>query len=318
MGLKIVSTGIAVPEKTVTNNDIAQFLDTSDDWIVSKTGIKQRAVATRESLTDLAFKAAVSALKGADLAASDMDFIICSTILGDYTSPSLACAVSERLKTICPAFDINAACTGFIYALSMAQAYIDSGAAANILIISADMLSSLVDWTDRAVCVLFGDGAGACVVTRGNSLKYMKLAAYGDTSVIRQRNGTGNNPFSAHASKGEFMTMEGQEVFRFAVNAIEREVNSAFSALNITSSDINYFMLHQANKRIIDSARKRLSLPEEKFPVNIDKYGNTSSASIPILLNEMLEGGKIKKGDNLLLTAFGAGLTTGTCVLNWE
>lgn len=318
MGLRIISTGRAMPERIVTNDELSTFLDTSNDWIVSKTGIKSRAVCSNESLTDLAEKAADHVLKKAQLTPSDIDMIICSTISGDNITPSLACGVAERLGTICPAFDINAACSGFIYALDIASAYLNSLRAKNILVISADMMSSLVDWNDRSICVLFGDGAGACVVTNGNSLKYMKLTAYGDTKTIRQRAGTGNSPFIVNKKNRSFIQWEGQEVFKFAVNSVEREVKLALEALNLGLNDIDYYILHQANKRIIDSVRKRLGQPEEKFPVNIDKYGNTSSATIPVLIDEMIEEGKIKKGDRLLLAAFGSGLATGVCVIEWE
>lgn len=322
MGLRIAATSRAMPERIVTNNELAEFLDTTDEWIVSKTGIKSRAICTTESLSDLAEKAARLVLKKASMDARDLDYIICSTIQGDYVTPSLACAVSERLGTACPAFDINVACSGFIYALDIASAYLTAGKARNILIISADIMSSLVDWTDRGVSVLFGDGAGACIVTDGDSLKYMNLTAVGDTNTIRQIAGVGNNPYAKARSEISesrgFVQWDGQEVFKFAVHSVEREVNLALSTLGLSPEDINYFVLHQANKRIIDSARRRLNQPEEKFPVNIDRYGNTSSATIPVLLDEMLEDGKIKKGDVLLLAAFGSGLATGACILVWE
>lgn len=322
MGLRIVATSRAMPERIVTNKELTEFLDTTDEWIVSKTGIKSRAVCTGESLTDLSEKAARLALSKASMDSQDIDYIICSTISGDYVIPSLACAVSERLGTACPAFDINVACSGFIYALDIASAYLTAGRAKNILIISADIMSSLVDWTDRAVSVLFGDGAGACIVTDGDSLKYMNLTAMGDTKTIRQIAGIGNNPFARTDSKANegrgFVQWEGQEVFKFAVHSIEREVNLALDTLGLSPEDISFFVLHQANKRIIDSARRRLNQPEEKFPVNIDRYGNTSSATIPVLLDEMMEDGKIKRGDMLLLAAFGSGLATGACVLAWE
>jgi 3-oxoacyl-[acyl-carrier-protein] synthase-3 len=275
-------------------------------------------VCTTEGLTDLAEKAALTALYRANLKACELDLIICSTIAGDYIMPSLACAVSERLKTTCPAFDINAACAGFIYALDIAAAYIASGRAKNILIISADIMSSLVDWNDRGVSILFGDGAGACVVTPGNALKYMNLTAAGDIKPICQKSGTGNNPFAEVKENRGFMRMDGQEVFKFAVSSIEKEVVRALCELALTPEEIDYFVMHQANKRIIDSARKRLNQPEGKFPINIDRYGNTSSATIPVLLDEMVEDGRIKKGTALLLAAFGAGLATGACVLVWE
>ena len=186
-----------------------------------------------------------------------------------------------------------------------------------MLIISAEMMSKLADWTDRASCVLFGDGAAACIVTKGNALKYLKLTAKGNIDILNIPLGTGNSPFQEKRPNG-FVNMLGQEVFKFAVFMIESQSKSALEELNMTADDIDYFVLHQANKRIIESARKRLNQPKEKFPINIQKYGNTSSVSIPILMDEMLEDGRIKKGTKLFLSAFGAGLTTGTCVMIWE
>jgi len=318
MGLKIITAASALPERFVTNAELAGFLDTNDEWIIAKTGIKTRAVRTRESLTDMAEKAALNAIEKSGIMAKELDMIICSTLAGDYITPSLACAVSERLKTTCPAFDINAACTGFIYALDIAAAYLSSNRAKNILIVSADMMSSLVDWNDRASCILFGDAAGACIVTEGNALKYINLTAAGDTKTLRLKSGGGNSPFANENESRGFLELDGPSVYRFAVSSIENEINKTLDALELKPCDIDYFVLHQANKRIIDSARKRLNLPEEKFPMNIDKYGNTSSATIPVLLDEMLGQGKIKEGSKLLLAAFGAGLTTGACVLFWE
>lgn len=317
MSLKIIGTGKALPSKKITNDDLAAFINTSDEWIVSKTGIKDRYVLTDESLTDLAEAAGRAALEKAGLKAGQVDLVICPTISGDFTTPSLACCVLQRLGVSCPAFDVNAACAGAIYALDIAAAYLNTGKANNILIIAAEMMSKHVDWNDRNTCVLFGDGAGACIVTKGDALKYISLTASGDIKPLHLKTGSGNSPFKS-AMNQEFLRMEGQEVFKFAVKSVEKEVNLALSAMNITARDIDYFILHQANKRIIDSVRTRLEQPEGKFPININKYGNMSAASILALLDEMLEDGKIKKGDMLLLSAFGAGMTTGTSVMIWE
>ncbi|MGI6280460.1 MAG: beta-ketoacyl-ACP synthase III [Acutalibacteraceae bacterium] len=317
MSLKIVSVGKAVPENVVTNHKLSEFLDTSNEWIISKTGIESRHISSGETLTQLAAGAAESALLKAGITPADVDLIICSTIRGDYLFPSLSCCVSEKLSLKCPAFDINAACSGFIYALDVADGYISSGKAENVLIVCAEMMSSLVDWNDRATCVLFGDGAAACVISSGNALKYLRLTASGNTQVLNCCAGTGNNPFKEGKENG-FLEMLGQEVFKFAVSKVESETALAFQKLNITADDIDYFLLHQANKRIIDTARMRMNQPAEKFPVNIQNYGNISSASIPILLDEMIEQGKIQKGTTLLMSAFGAGLTTGTLVMEWE
>jgi len=318
MSLKIIGTGMALPEKRVSNEDLSAFLDTSDQWIIEKTGIKNRFICTKESLTDLAETAGRTALEKAGLKPSDLDLILCSTISGDYTTPSLACCVSQRLSATCPALDLNAACSGFIYALDAAAAYLNSEKAKNILIISAEMMSKHIDWNDRATCVLFGDGAGACVVTKGTALRYINLTADGEIRPLHLKTGTGNNPFRKINEAQEPFVMEGQEVFKFAVQSIEKEVARALDTLALTAKDIDYFLIHQANQRILDSARIRMKQPDNKFPANIHQTGNISSASIPILLDEMLSEGKIKTGDTLLLTAFGAGLTTGTCVMIWE
>lgn len=318
MSLKIIGTGHCVPKKIVSNDELATFLDTSDEWITSRTGIKNRHVCTDETLSDLAISAAKNAIEKSGLSASDIDLIICSTIQGDYITPSLACIIQVEIGATCPAFDINGACSGFIYALNVADSFISSNKANNILIVGAEMMSKVADWSDRSSCVLFGDGAGACVVSNGNALKYIHLTASGNIKPLYLHSINGNSPFGNSDKQENYLYMDGQEVFKFAVSVVEKETMLALEALNINPDDIDFYLLHQANKRIIDSIRTRLKQPEEKFPVNIDKYGNTSSASILILLDEVVSEGKIKKGDTLLMTAFGAGLTTGICVINWE
>ena len=319
MSFKIIGTGKGIPKRSVSNYELSSFLDTNDEWITTRTGIKNRYVCVEESLTDLAETAAMSAIKKALLKKEDIDLIICSTISGDYVTPSLACAVAEKLRISCPAFDINAACAGFIYAFDIAALYLKGCKAKNILIISAEMMSKHVDWNDRKTCVLFGDGAGACVVTHGNALKYINLTLSADTEMINLSSHKEDNPFvKAEKNKTEFLHMQGQDVFKFAVTTVEKEAQLAFEALSIAPKDIDYFLLHQANKRIIDSIRRRFGQKEDKFPVNIDKYANMSSATIPILLDEMLAEGRIKPGDTLFLSAFGAGMTAGSCVIVWE
>ena len=318
MSIKITGTGRGLPQRQVSNEFLSTFLDTSDEWITERTGIKNRFISTGESLTDLSEVAGRAALEKAGMKPCDLDLIICSTVSGDYITPSLSCCISERFKTVCPAFDLNAACSGFIYALDTAAAYIESGRAKNILIISAEMMTKHVDWSDRSTCVLFGDGAGACVVTKGNALSYIHLTARGDPKPLNIKTGTGYNPFYGIHKEQNCFTMDGQEVFKFAVQSIKKDVALALGALGLTVNDIDYFLLHQANKRILESARQKLKQPESKFPANIHQYGNMSSATIPVLLDEMLEEGKITAGNILLLSAFGAGMTTGTCVLRWE
>ncbi len=318
MSLKIIGTGKAVPEKTVTNCDLSTFLDTDDTWITTRTGIKARHVCTTETMTDLSARAAAKALEKAGLTAADIDLIICSTISGDYITPSEACAIQAKIGARCPAFDINAACSGFLYALDLAALYLDAGRAQNVLIVCAEVMSKHVDWTDRRTCVLFGDGAGACVVTKGIALQYLQLYAAGDVETIYLHTSMGNSPFAQRLPADLFLHMEGGEVYKFAVTMVEQQAREAAQALGLSPDNFDYFLLHQANQRIIDTARAKLKQPPEKFPGNIQHYGNMSSASIPVLLDELLEQGAIKPGDRLFLSAFGAGMTAGCCVLEWE
>jgi 3-oxoacyl-[acyl-carrier-protein] synthase III len=318
MSIKIISTGSALPEKALSNTELAELVDTNDEWIKSRTGISSRYVCTDETISDLAASAATKALAKSGLKAEDIDLILCSTISGDYTTPSLACIVGLRLGAKCPAIDLNAACAGFTYALDVAAAYIETKRAKNVLIVSAEMMSKHIDWTDRNTCVLFGDGAGAAIVTEGNALKYMHLVAEPNIPFLYLEGKTGNSPFYNHNVKEGYLKMDGQEVFKFAVTTIEREVKAAVEALGITKDDIDLYVLHQANMRILKTAQDRLKEPESKFPSNIHDTGNMSSATIPVLLDQLLEAGKIKKGDTLFMSAFGAGLTAGSCVMVWE
>ena len=318
MSLKIIGAGKGIPERRVANNELAGFLDTGDDWIVSRTGIHGRYVCTNETLTDLSAAAAKQAIENSKLTPGDMDVVICSTIGGDFRTPSLACCVSERIGAKCAAFDLNAACTGFIYSLEVASCFLSAGKAENILIVCAEMMSKHLDWNDRNTCVLFGDGAAACVVTNGNALRYIDITASADTSIMYLPSIAGNSPFYSREKDSEYLRMQGQEVFKFAVVAVDAGIKQALTTLGITVNQIDWFILHQANKRIIDSIRTKLRQPEGKFPINIQQYGNISSVSIPLLLNEMLEDNRIKAGDALFMSAFGAGTTVGSCVMVWE
>jgi len=317
MGIKIIGTGKKLPKHAVTNETLATFLDTSDDWIISKTGIKTRAICTEESLTDLAEAASRTALTKAGILMSDVDMLICATMTGDYYMPSMACCVLERLGGVCPAFDVSAACSGFIYALDVADAFISAGKAETVLIVAAEMMSRMVDWNDRTSSILFGDGACGCVVTHGNALKYIHTVSDANVAPLFAKAGRGNNPFIEESVSPGYLEMQGQQVYKFAVKTIEKEIHLALNATNMEAEDVDYFILHQANTRIIDGARIRLRLPVEKFPMNIGKYGNMSAASIPILLDEMIDDGRIKTGDVLMLIGFGAGMAAGTAVLEW-
>ena len=318
MGLKIIGTGSMLPKKLVTNDELSAIVDTSDDWIAARTGIKSRYICTTENLTDLAEGAARAALEKTKFTAKDIEMIICPTLGGDFVFPSLACCLAERLGVKCPAVDINAACSGFVYGLEMAEGLLATGRYENILIVSADIMSRLLDWSDRATCVLFGDGAGACMVTTGNAIKYLRTTTDPKTGMLYAKAKNKNNPFVIHLPENEYVHMQGQDVYEFAVRAVTKEILTALSAINMDASNVRYFILHQANNRIIDAVRMRIKQPSEKFPVNIDRCANTTAATIPILLDEMAVSQKIKAGDVLVMVGFGAGMTTGTCIMIWE
>lgn len=315
--LKIIGTGRAVPDFIADNAFFERLVDTSDEWIVSRTGIKTRHILKEGSLTELAFKAAKNALDNANIKPNDLDLIICSSLQGDYITPSLACCVKSKIKATCPAFDINAACAGFIYSLNVAAGLIKSEIYNNVLIISAERLSKFVDYTDRSTCVLFGDGAGAAVVTEGNALRYINVGTEEGIELLFANSGLPQNCFTKKREQG-FITMNGPEIFKFATQTVLSAIKDVGKRLSIKADDIKWFLLHQANGRIIDTIRKTLKQPQEKFPENHSKFGNTSAASIPMLMDELNREGKFKKGDLLFLSAFGGGLTKGSCVITWD
>jgi len=319
--IKIIGTGVGQPTRVVSNDELATItgLETSDEWIRTRTGIETRRLCTDETLTDLSVKAAQQALADAKLDATKMDYLIAATIGGDKRTPSLACMVAEQLTMECPAVDLNGGCVGFVYALDYAEALIAAGRAKNVLIVCAEKMSAHMDFTDRSTCVLFGDGAAAVVVTQGKGLEYIRLGSVPDSHAISMPNRMmGNNPLAVGKETEPILTMDGQKVFKFAVKAIQEEVTLALNSLHLSPDDIDLYLLHQANGRIIDSAIQHLGLNPDKFPRIIQKYGNMSSVSIPTLLHEMLQQGEIEPGQRLLLCAFGAGLTYGTCVISWE
>jgi len=319
--IRIIGTGVGRPKREVSNDELAAItgLDTSDEWIRTRTGIETRRICTDETLTQLSTTAAQQALSNAKLGADKVDYLIAATFAGDDSTPALACMVAENLGVECPAVDVNGACVGFIYALDYASALIAAGRAENILIVCAEKMSAHVDFTDRATCVLFGDGAAAVVVTRGGGLEYIRLGSVPDSHSISVPNRTiGNNPLAVGKDAEPILYMDGRAVFKFAVTATQREVTRALDALNLTPDDVDLYLLHQANGRIIDSAIQHLGINPDKFPRIVQKYGNISAASIPTLLHELSEQDAIRSGQRLLLCAFGAGLTYGTCVMTWE
>ena len=325
MSFSILGTGSALPSRTVTNGELSQIVDTSDEWIRTRTGISERRVCSDESISDLAYQAARNALADCSCSAKELDLIICATMSADYTTPSLACILQMKLGASCAAFDVNAACTGFIYALDVAAGYFARKPDMKILVVAAEAMSRLVDWQDRATCVLFGDGAGAAVLGKGDDLLAIQTGAKGNITSLYAENGWGNSPFrsmqtqpSAEPDETGYLQMDGQEVFRFAVTSMVQTVEQVLDEAGLTKEDIAWLIPHQANIRILDSAISRLKLPKEKCLTNIAVRGNTSAACVAILLDEASREGKLKKNDLLAFTAFGGGLTTGACILRWS
>lgn len=315
--MQITGTGSAQPAFEITNDMLAEFLDTSDEWISSRTGIKSRRILKDESLRDLALTASIKALENAGLAAGDLDFIICSTVMGDYITPGLSCILQGDLGASCACVDINCACAGFINALDIADAYIATGRAKRILIICAEAVSRFCDWTDRSSCILFGDGAAAVIVEEGEGLMATRLTTKGELDSLYARAYPGNCPYRPDEGGFEGMQMLGQEVYRFAVSTSSDDLIKILSEASISADQVDHYLLHQANLRIIKAIQTRLKVSPEKVRHNIERTGNTSSVTIPLLMDEMNREGALKPGQILAMSAFGAGLTTGACLLKW-
>jgi len=321
----VIGTGKYVPEKILTNSDLEKMVDTNDEWIVSRTGIKERHIAAPDQATsDLAYEAAIKALESAGMIGSDLDLIIVATITPDSSFPSTACILQDKLGAKgAAAFDLSAACSGFVYGLATATSFIQSGMYNNALVIGADCLSRITDYTDRNTCVLFGDGAGAVIVgevPEGRGFKSFDLGAEGAGGSLLQMEGGGSRlPASVETveNKKHYIYMNGREVFKFAVRVMGTATVEVLRKAGLERTDVDLFVPHQANIRIIQSAMQRLELPEEKVVVNVDKYANTSAASIPLALVEAAEEGRMKAGDTVLMVGFGGGLTWGASVLVW-
>ncbi|WP_043890901.1 beta-ketoacyl-ACP synthase III [Paenibacillus sp. Aloe-11] len=321
----VIGTGKYVPEKILTNKDLEEMVETSDEWIVSRTGIQERHIAAPEQATsDLAYEAAIKALKSAGMTAEDLDLIIVATVTPDMAFPSTACILQDKLGAKgAAAFDLSAACSGFVYGLATATSFIKTGIYNNALIIGADCLSRITDYTDRNTCVLFGDGAGAVVigeVPEGRGFQSFDLGAEGaGGSLLNLAAGGSRLPASADTleNKQHYIYMNGREVFKFAVRVMGTATVDVLEKAGLSKDDIDLFVPHQANIRIIQSAMQRLDLPEEKVVINVNKYANTSAASIPLALVEAAEEGRMKEGDRILMVGFGGGLTWGASVLVW-
>lgn len=313
--MKLLGTGSSLPRTQVTNDDLSKFLDTNDEWIYPRTGIKSRHVISDELLEDLAADAARKAVEDAGITPGDLDLIICSNLINDYVTPSLSSIVAVKIGASCPGYDINCACPGFIYAMDMADSFFKCGKVKKVLIVCAEEPSRMIDWNDRSVCVLFGDGAGAAVFGEGDKLKATKLSAQPDSEKIFEKHVLLPTPYINKEEKVVPMVMKGREVFKFAVTTSVRDITDILAQLGMSIEQVDYFMIHQANMRIIDGIRERLGVPSEKCPTNIRDHGNSSSASCPILLDECRRAGMFKEGDILVFSAFGAGLLSATAVL---
>ena len=315
--MKIIGTGRAHPAKVVTNAMLEQFLDTSDEWIKTRTGMSERRVISSEKLEDLATKAAIQAIEDAGLTPADIDYIICSNVVNEYITPSLSYIVQGAIGAKCACVDVNAACSGFIYALDMADDRLKSGKAKNILVLGAEEPTRMVDWSDRSLCVLFGDGAGAVVVTEGDGLICSRLTTTSKVDCLHYVRRLEPTPYITKEEYSGPMYMNGKEVFKTAVLSSSRDIKTLLDKAGLAPSDIKYYVLHQANMRIIEAIANWLKLDMSHFPTNVERCGNTSSASVPLLLDELAREGKLQKGDKILMSAFGAGFTTGACIIEW-
>lgn len=315
--MKISGTGSALPNKIVTNDMLSRFLDTSDEWIRTRTGIVSRHVISDEKLEDLAIASARKALDDAGMKADDLDFIICSNVVNEYITPQLSTIIQGGLGASCPCLDINCACAGFIYALEIAESFYKAGKVRNVLVVCAEEPSRMPDWNDRSTCVLFGDGAGAVVLTPGDNIKSIKLSSSSSTDKLWQMRTLQPTPYVAKEESDVPLQMKGQDVFKFAVKAASSDIARSLEESGLKSDDVDHFLLHQANIRIIDAIQHHLGQPKEKFPMNVQDHGNSSSASTPILLDEYNRKGHFKKGDKIAVSAFGAGFVSGAAIIEW-
>lgn len=322
----ISGVGSYVPEKIVTNHDLSKIVETSNEWIIERTGIHERRIADDDMATsDIATKAAINALEDARLRPEDIDLIIVATVTADHAFPSTACIIQKNIGAVkAAAFDISVGCSGFVYGLSIGENFIKSGTYDKVLVIGAETLSRVVDWQERNTCVLFGDGAGACVLEKceeGFGILSIELGSDGSNGeVLVQPAGGSRLPASMDTVENRlhFIKMDGKEVFKFAVRVMERASTNALEKANLQLGDLDFLVPHQANMRIIDAAAKKLKLEKDRICVNLNKYGNMSSASIPVALDEAVKDNKINKGDNILLVAFGAGLTWASMSIKWS
>ncbi len=317
MSFRIVGTGMCVPENVVTNDDLSKIVETNDEWISTRVGVRRRHISTTETTAELGYRAALAALENSGVDKNDLDLILVSTVSGDCVSPSTSCMIQRMLGVTCMTYDINAACSAFIFLLETVAGYFARGKVKNALIVGAERLSRIVDWSDRSTCVIFGDGAGAAVLSEGEGYLDSVFHVQGGDEVIKIPNYAGKSPFSQIEPENPYIHMMGQDTFKYAVASMSHDLHEVMESAGVTIDDVKVIVPHQANKRIIEAASRRSGIPEDKFYMNIAEYGNTSSASIPIALDELNRGGKLERGDLILLTAFGGGLASAACLLKW-
>lgn len=315
--MKISGTGSSLPKKVVTNEMLSSFLDTSDEWITTRTGVRSRYVISDEKLDEMAVEAARKALADADMKPEDLDFIICSNVVNEYITPQLSCIIQGGIGAVCPCIDINCACAGFIYALEIAESFYHAGKVRNVLIVCAEEPTRMTDWADRRTCVLFGDGAAAVVLTPGDNIKSIKLSSSSSTDKLWQYRILQPTPFITKEEADVPLQMKGQDVFKFAVKAASNDISRALKDTEYRPDDVDFYLLHQANLRIVNAIQDYLEQPESKFPSNIADHGNTSSSSCPILLDECNRKGLFKQGDLVAMSAFGAGFVSGAVLFEW-
>ena len=318
-GVEVVGVGSHVPERVMTNDEIATMVDTSDEWIATRTGIRQRRIAAAgESSAVLGAAAAGRALERAGMAGSDLDLIVAATASPDFYFPATASLIGEQVGARgVPGYDLSAACTGFVYALAQAYGQLGAGLAERVLVVGTEVFSRLLDWGDRSTCVLFGDGAGAVVLARNGSttgILGFELGSDGSGGGLLEVAAAGHR---TEPAADRFVHMDGAQVYKFATTVSVDSAMRALEAAGLTVADVDVFVPHQANRRIIDHAARRLGLSEDKVVTNVDRFGNTSAASIPICLDEAYADGRIKAGDVVLMTGFGGGLSWGSCVMEW-
>ena len=317
---KIKGTGSYLPVQVWDNEQLSHMVDTSDEWISSRTGIRSRHISIEDTTSTMAVKAAKKALENAGVSAEELDHIFVATLSGDHATPSTSCQVQKGIGAVnAVCMDINAACSGFVYGLNTAIAYARAGMGKKMMIIGVETLSKILDWSDRSTCVLFGDGAGCAIVEADDSREiYIDAGsdgAKGDVLTCEERHL--NNLLVKDDSPMQQVTMDGQEVFKFAVRMVPKSITKVLDQAGVDKEEVKYFVLHQANRRIIEAAARRLKQTIEKFPMNVDRCANTSSATVPILLDEMNQKGMLNRGDKIVLSGFGGGLTWGSVYLTW-